>query len=92
MTIDRLNPMDPIQPKKPAGAERADRNARSDSVNLSSEALEKAELFRVIELVKTAPDERADKIAELKARIDDPNYIDETVLSGTADRILDQLL
>ncbi len=92
MTIDRLNPLDPIQTKKPASASHVDRSSRSDSVNLSSEAIEKAELFSAIELAKAAPDERADRIAELKARIDDPNYINDTILSATADRILDQLL
>ncbi|MBN1519676.1 MAG: flagellar biosynthesis anti-sigma factor FlgM [Spirochaetales bacterium] len=92
MTIDRLNPLDPIQTRKPAGPNRTERASRSDSVNLSSEALEKAELFQAMELAKAAPDERTDLIAELKARIDDPNYINDAVLSVTADRILDQLL
>jgi len=91
MTIDRLNPLDPIQPKKPAGATRTDRSSRSDSVSLSSEAMEKAELFRAVELAKAAPDERADRIAALKAKIDDPDYINDAVISMTADRIIDQL-
>jgi hypothetical protein len=30
-------------------------------------------------------------VAELKAKINDPSYIDDKVLSMTADRILDQL-
>ncbi len=92
MTIDRLNPIDPIQPKKPAALTRADRSSKSDSVNLSSEAREKAEIFSAIELAKASPEERAERIAELKARIDDPDYINDAILSVTADRILDQLL
>ena len=93
MTIDRLNPIDPIQnPRKSEGAHPVRKGAKGDSIAVSSEAMEKSELFRVIELVKAEPDVRADRIAELKAKIDDPAYLDETVLSATADRILDQLL
>lgn len=92
MTIDRLNPLDPIQPKKTAGATRADRSSRNDSVSLSSEAIEKAEIYRAFELAKAAPDERSSRIAELKALMDDPNYLNDAVISMTADRILDQLL
>jgi negative regulator of flagellin synthesis FlgM len=92
MTIDRLNPLDPIQPKKPSGAARVDRNSGNDSVSLSSEAVVKAELFKALELAKAAPDIRMDRVAELKAKIDDPNYINDAILNATADRILDQLL
>jgi len=93
MTIDRLNPIDPVQnPRSSDGPHRVDKGSKGDSIAVSSEAMEKAELFRVIEMVKAAPDLRADRIAELKAKIDDPAYLDETVLAATADRILDQLL
>jgi negative regulator of flagellin synthesis FlgM len=91
MTIDRLNPLDPIQPRKNPGATHVDRSSRSDSVSLSSEARARAEIFNAIELAKAAPDERADRIAELKAKIDDPDYITEAILSATADSIIDQL-
>lgn len=93
MTIDRLNPIDPIQnPRKSESPHRADKGSKGDSIAVSSEAMEKAELFRVIEMAKAAPDVRADRVAELKAKIDDPAYLDETILAATADRILDQLL
>lgn len=92
MTIDRLNPLDPIQPKKPSGVARAERNSGSDSVSLSSEAVEKAELFKALELAKAAPEIRMDRVAELKAKIDDPDYLNDAILNATADRILDQLL
>jgi negative regulator of flagellin synthesis FlgM len=92
MTIDRLNPLDPIQPKKPSGVSHVDRNSGRDSVSLSSEAVYKAELFKALELAKAAPDIRMDRVAELKARIDDPAYMTDAILGVTADRILDQLL
>ncbi|MCX7024429.1 MAG: flagellar biosynthesis anti-sigma factor FlgM [Spirochaetes bacterium] len=91
MTIDRLNPIDPMQnPPKTGSAGRIGKGDRGDSINLSSEAVEKSELFSAIEIAKNAPDVRADRIAELKSRINDPDYIDDTVISATADRIIDQ--
>ncbi|HAW86432.1 MAG: flagellar biosynthesis protein FlgM [Spirochaetes bacterium GWD1_61_31] len=92
MTIDRLNSLDPLQPKRTTNTPRAGKGARGDSVSLSSEAIEKAELYQAMELAKAAPEERADRIAELRAKINDPDYLNDAVLSATADRILDQLL
>jgi len=93
MTIDRLNSIDPIrEPKKPAVSGRADKVSRGDSIAISSDAAAKAELYNAVELAKATPDVRADRIAELKAKIDDPAYLNDAVISMTADRILDQLL
>lgn len=92
MMIDRLNPLESLQSTKPAPVARLDKGSKSDSVSLSPEAVERAELFSTIELAKAAPDIRADRVAELKARIDDPSYINDAIISATADRILDQLL
>jgi negative regulator of flagellin synthesis FlgM len=44
-----------------------------------------------VELVSAAPDVREDRVAELKAKIDDPAYINETLLNGTVDKIIDVL-
>jgi negative regulator of flagellin synthesis FlgM len=93
MTIDRLNSIDPIRdPQKPSPGGRAEKVGRGDSISISTDAAQKAELFRALELAKAAPDTRAERIAELKAKIQDPNYMDDAVISITADRIVDQLL
>ncbi|MDR2047965.1 MAG: flagellar biosynthesis anti-sigma factor FlgM [Treponema sp.] len=90
MTIERINPLDPIQPgKKPGRSGQVSKDAASDSISLSSEAVEKAELYRAMELVSAAEDLRAERIAELKKKINDPSYIDDAVIKATADRILD---
>jgi negative regulator of flagellin synthesis FlgM len=92
MTIDRIGPLDPIQPgKKPGRANQANEAAQTDSISISSEAIEKAEFYRAMDMVKAAPDVRADRIAEVQAKINDPSYINETVLNATADRIIDAL-
>jgi negative regulator of flagellin synthesis FlgM len=90
MTIDRIGPPEPIQPgKKPGRGESVKASDRSDSINLSSEALEKSDLYQAIGLVASAPDVRAERIAELKAKINDPAYINERLLDATADKIMD---
>lgn len=91
MTIDRLNSIDPIRdPQKPSLGGKAEK-ARGDSISISSDASQKAELYKTFELAKSAPDVRADRVAELKAKINDPGYIDDAVVSMTADKIIDQL-
>jgi negative regulator of flagellin synthesis FlgM len=90
MTVDRIGYIDPIQPgKKPGRNDSINQNAKSDSISLSSEAIEKSELYRVLELVSAAPDVRADLVAEMKAKINDPSYINDRILQATADKIID---
>ncbi|GHV85578.1 hypothetical protein AGMMS50230_11860 [Spirochaetia bacterium] len=90
MTIDRINPLEPLQPGKKSGRSgQAERGKETDSISLSSEAVEKAELYRAMELVSTANDVRTERVAELKAKINDPSYINDTILRATADNIMD---
>jgi negative regulator of flagellin synthesis FlgM len=90
MTIDRIGYTDPIQPGKKTGRnESANQNSKSDSINLSSEAIEKSELYRAIEVASTAPDVRADLVAEMKAKINDPSYLNDRILQSTADKIIE---
>jgi len=93
MTIDRVGSIDPIQPdKKPGRASQVNQAPAKDSINISSEAVEKAELYRVKELAAAVSDIRTDKVEELKAKINDPSYLNKEVISATADRIIDALL
>ena len=91
MTIDRIGPLESIQPGKKANTtSRVNESLSSDSINLSSEALEKGDFYQAVELVSTtASDVRMDRIAELKMKINDPSYINDTIIQGTADKILE---
>jgi negative regulator of flagellin synthesis FlgM len=90
MIIDRIGPPEPIQPgKKPGRSESVNTDNRSDFIDVSSTALEKSDLYQAIGLVASAPDIRAERIAELKAKINDPAYINEQLLDATADKIMD---
>jgi negative regulator of flagellin synthesis FlgM len=90
MTIDRINPLNPLEPGKKTGRSgQVERGKETDSISLSSEAVKKADLYRAMELVSSADDVRAARVAELKAKINDPSYINDTIIQATADRILD---
>jgi negative regulator of flagellin synthesis FlgM len=90
MTIDRISPLEPIQPgKKPGRSEPVRESGNIDSINLSTEALEKAEVYQVVELIKSAPDLGEDRIVELRAKINDPAYLNEKIISATADKLMD---
>jgi negative regulator of flagellin synthesis FlgM len=92
MTVDRIGSIDPIQPgKKPGKASQVNESPRTDSISISSEAQEKAELLRTQELVAAAPEVRAERIAELKEKINDPSYIDEKIINATANKLIDSL-
>jgi negative regulator of flagellin synthesis FlgM len=92
MTIDRLGPIDPIQPgKRPGRTGQIHESPKSDSISISSEALEKAELLRTQELAAAAQDVRLDRVAELKIKINDPSYINDSVINATANKLIDAL-
>jgi negative regulator of flagellin synthesis FlgM len=90
MTINGLGPIEPLQPnKKPGQNNRVNQTAEGDSISLSSEALRKGEMYQTLELVNASSDVRADRIEELKQKIDDPSYINEAIIRATADRLMD---
>jgi negative regulator of flagellin synthesis FlgM len=92
MTIDRIGSIDPIQPgKKPGGVTQTNKTSRTDSISISQEGMEKSELSRVMAIVAAAPDIRAERVAELKQKINDPSYLNDQVINATADRIIDAL-
>ena len=92
MTIDRIGSVNPIQPgKRPGQTSQVNPSQGPDTIDISSEAQEKAELFRAREMAAAAPEVRADRVAELKAKIDDPAYLNDRILNATADRLIDTL-
>ena len=90
MTVDRIGHIEPLQPgKKPGKAESVRGSDRTDSINLSSEALEKAEKYQVVELIKSAQETDEARIVELREKINDPSYINDQIVAATADKIID---
>jgi negative regulator of flagellin synthesis FlgM len=93
MTIGRTGPIDQARPLNEGGrVSTTGKAAKPDvTVSISKEAFKKADWLSVVETVSAAPDVRTDRVAELKAKINDPAYINESLLNGTADKIIDVL-
>jgi len=88
--VERIGQVDPIQTgKKPGKSDQLRGGDRTDTISLSSEAREKAELYQVVELIKAAPELDDIQIAALRERINDPAYLNERTISAAADRIMD---
>ena len=93
MTIDRISHIEPLQPGKKTGrAESAQAADKFDSINLSPEAIAKAEKYQIIELIKASKEIDDTQIIELRNKINDPLYVNEKVINATADKILDAWL
>ena len=89
MTVNRIGHVEPIQTsKKPGRSEQVGGNDRTDTINLSSDAMKKAEMYQIVELIKSSPELDEARIAELRQKIDDPSYINEKVVKATADNIV----
>ena len=92
MTIDRLNSIDPIRdPQKPSlwreGREGSRRRFHLHLLGRRPEG-------RSFQCPRTGQGGARDEVGphrELKAKINQPSYIDDAVVSMTADRIIDQL-
>jgi len=92
MDISKINGIDKVlntTKAKPAG--KAEEVAQTDKVSLSAEARQMADLQKAIEIVKNAPDVRADKVAEMKKFIASGGYSNSDVISKVADKLLETL-
>lgn len=90
MMVGRIGPLDPVQPEKRPGKSEAFRGGdRADSIDVSQKAREKAEMYQVAEMVKSAPELDEVQIAALREKINDPAYFDARTITATADRIMD---
>jgi len=60
----------------------------SDSISVSREAVEKAEAYYLDKVAAETPDVRADRIAEVKAKLKDPSYLSNAVIQSAAENFL----
>ena len=63
-------------------------NAGADSISVSDEAKEMAEVYYMKQVAAETPDVRADRVAEIKEKIKDPSYLSDAVINSTADHIM----
>lgn len=88
--IGGINPLNNVQ-----NLRKADNAAKvsksSDSIEISKEAVEMAEAYYLEKVAAETPDVRADKIAEVRAKLQDPNYLNNAVFNSAADSFLTSL-
>lgn len=90
MSIERLGPLDPISTyNKNQKSGKVEHKPARDSISVSNEAKAKAEMLKLTEEVQNAPEVRADRIAEVREKLKDPSYINDTVLNSVAEKLLD---
>jgi negative regulator of flagellin synthesis FlgM len=91
--LQGVAPLDNI--KRTLPTESPAKSAKAEPlVNISKTAADREDFMRALDIVRDAesPTLRADRIAELKAKINDPAYINESIIKLTADRVADLLL
>jgi len=92
MSIDKIGPINNINNYNKVNKTNSSKKSdASDSVNISKEALDMAESNRIFDIIKSAPDVRIDKINELKSKINNPDYIDNAIKNGVAEKIMESL-
>lgn len=90
MLIDKINSISPVnltQNTKPLN-ETSATTSQSDSISISQRARDKALEYYMNEVAAQTPDVRADRVAEVKAKIADPNYLNDAVIASTAEKIM----
>lgn len=96
MKIEGPNGVGPVENvKKAVPVEKpGNADAARPLVNISQKAVDREEFMRALDIVRAAesPEARAGRVAELKAKINDPAYINESIIKLTADRVADLLL
>ncbi|MBQ1710489.1 MAG: flagellar biosynthesis anti-sigma factor FlgM [Treponema sp.] len=75
--------------RKSEGAAKVSRDA--DSISVSAEAKEMAEVYYMEKVANETPDVRADRVAEVKEKLKDPNYLNNAVINSAADKFLSAL-
>ncbi len=89
MNIEGIGPIDPVSKlTKGHKAQQTAKIGAKDSINISSDAKTMGEVYKIAEQVKAADDVRWDRIAEVKEKLKDPDYIDGKVVDGVADSIM----
>ena len=93
MTINRLgglNPLNNVTSTQKATA-KSSVAPQTDTISISDEAREMAEVYFMSEVAKETPDVRTDLIEQIKEKIKDPNYLNSAVIESAADKIMESL-
>lgn len=96
MVIDKIGNINNIvDPKGTKAVSKGKATKKSDSLVISTEGKKAAEIARYTQMVKEAPDMRADRVREIKEQIQNGTYdkfTDNKVLEMVAEKIAVNLL
>lgn len=88
--VNSINPVNNVQNvRKTEGSAKV--TSTSDSVSVSKEAKEMAEIYFMDKVAAETPDVRADRVAEVKEKIKDPSYLNDALFNSAADKFLSAL-
>ena len=86
--INSINPLNNVQETRKSESAAKVRSTESDSISVSKEAEKMAEAYYLDKVAVETPDVRADRIAEVKEKIKDPSYLNDSVFGSAADKFL----
>jgi len=86
--IGGINPLNNVQNTRHTN-DVAKSTFGTDSISVSDEAKEMAEVYYMNQVAAETPDVRAVRIAEIKAKIQDPSYLNSAVIASAADRLME---
>ncbi|MGM0380748.1 MAG: flagellar biosynthesis anti-sigma factor FlgM [bacterium] len=81
-----------IEQKALEGADKPGRAARADEVNISDNARLARTVSRVQEAIRETPDVRADRVAEVRGRLESGEYDSPEVIDDVAERMTNVFL
>ena len=88
--VNGINPLNNVQNLRKTET-AASVKSSSDTVSLSPEAEKMAEMYYLDKIAQETPDVRADRVAEVKEKIKDPNYLSDSVIKSAAENFLSAL-
>jgi negative regulator of flagellin synthesis FlgM len=90
MMVDKIGGVNPLNNVQNAARSNETGIIKSDpdSINVSDEAKKMATAYYLNQVSKETPDVRSDLVQQIKEKIKDPNYLNDTLISSAADRIM----
>ncbi len=90
MMIDKVSGINAVNNIQQSKRTEPTQNIRAgnDSISVSDEAKALADAYYLNKVADETPDVREELIEQIKAKIQDPNYLSADTISATADRIL----
>lgn len=88
--VNSINPLNNVQNLRKTESTTSVADT-GDTISLSPEAEKMAEMYYMDKIAQETPDVRADRVAEVKEKIKDPNYLSDSVIKSAAENFLSAL-